>query len=52
MTELLGLKAISKFMGVSVSTIRRWHKKYGLPLQKVPLKKVNGKLVIDKSRFN
>jgi len=36
--HLIGLKAIAKYMGVSVSTIRRWHKKLGLPLVKIDRK--------------
>lgn len=48
----VGLKAIAKRMGVSVSTLRLWHKKYGFPMFKVPVKKVKGKWVIDHSKHN
>ena len=40
MGYLMGLKAIAKYMGVSVSTIRRWHKKLGFPLVKTDRKTI------------
>ena len=34
-TVYIGLKAIARRMGVSPSTIRRWHKKHGFPMHKI-----------------
>jgi len=46
MAVYFGLKAIAKRMGVSVSTIRRWHKKRGFPMVKVLIKKVKDKWIV------
>jgi hypothetical protein len=33
---LVGWKAIGKYCGVTVNTVRRWHKKYGMPVMSSP----------------
>ena len=52
MAEYYGLKAIARRMGVSVSTIRRWHKKHGFPMTKVRAYTKNGKWIRDFSKDN